>query len=190
VPSIVKDRALLDAAVEAYRASNFNVSETARRLQLSRAGAKDRLRSAALVGMLTNEELSAPNAPSRDDYLAAKERKLAAFQRKKRKGDWRKPVMSRLPAEPFRLKVFGDPHLDSDGCNFELFERHWLEMDAEAGIYGVCVGDWFDNWMRALSHLWKDTTTAPSDSWLCLEWLMEERGEALIAACSGNHDDW
>jgi hypothetical protein len=91
---------------------------------------------------------------------------------------------------PFRLKVFGDPHLDSDGCNFELFEKHWLEMDAAAGVYGVCVGDWFDNWARALGHLWKDTTTAPSDAWLCLEYLMEQRGDALIAACSGNHDDW
>jgi hypothetical protein len=186
----VKDRALLDATVAAYRAANYNVSETARVLGLTRGGIKDRLRGAADAGLLEQVEIKSPNAPTSDSYLAARERKIQAFQKKQRKGDWRKPVMSRLPSQPFRLKVFGDPHLDADGCNFELFERHWLEMDASKGVYGVCVGDWFNNWIKALGHLWREESTHPSDAWLCLEWLMEERGDALIAACSGNHDDW
>jgi hypothetical protein len=188
--NLVKDRDLLDEAVTAYRAANYNVSETARQLGLTRAGTRDRLKGALVAGMISDEELRDPNAPSCDEYLAARERKFAAYQKKKRKGDWRKPVMAKLPARPFRLKVFGDPHIDADGCNFALLEKHWLEMDAAEGVYGVCVGDWFDNWRTSLAHLWKDTTVAPSDSWLCLEWLMEQRGEALIAACSGNHDDW
>lgn len=167
-----------------------NTSETARRFRSSRRAIHNTLNRAVERGMISDADLRDPNTPQASEYQSARLRKIAAYQSKKRKGDWRKPVLTSLPAEPFRLKVFGDPHLDSDGCNFELFERHWLEMDAADGVYGVCVGDWFDNWARALGHLWKDTTTPPSDAWLCLEYLMEERGDALLAACSGNHDDW
>lgn len=166
------------------------MSATARILGLKRQTVQNQLRHARDNGALDDAELNEPNVPNRDEYFAARERSIAAYQKKKRKGDWRKPVMSRLPARPFRLKVFGDPHLDADGTDFELFERHWLEMDAETGIYGICVGDWFNNWLRALGHLWREESTHPSDAWVCLEYLMEERGDALIAACSGNHDDW
>jgi len=168
----------------------MNVSETARRLGVPRTTIQHQLDAAKELGLLTEEETHAPNTPRRDEYLAATERKRAAFQIKSRKGDWRKPVMTRISPEPFRLKIFGDPHLDADGCNFDLFERHWLEMDAANRVYGICVGDWFNNWLRVLGHLWKDETTRPSDAWLCLSYLMEQRGDALIAACSGNHDDW
>lgn len=175
---------------DAYRAANLNVSETSRRLGVHRTTVIAMIRVAEKHGYLRDEEMHAPNTPHRDDYLAAKERKVAAYQAKKRKGEWRKPVMTTLSPEPYRLKIFGDPHLDNDGCNFELFERHWLEMSVEDRIFGICVGDWFDNWTRALAHLYKEHSTPPSDAWLLLEYLMEQRGEALIAACSGNHDDW
>jgi hypothetical protein len=179
----------LKARVEVYRASNLNVSQTARILGNSRHSTRNALERAVERGMLDPQELREANVPSRDDYLSARTRKIAAFQKKQRKGDWRKPVMTQLPARPFRLKIFGDPHLDADGCNFELFERHWLDMDAAKGVYGICVGDWFNNWVRALAHLFRGEGD-PSDAWLCLEYLMAERGDAMLAACSGNHDDW
>jgi hypothetical protein len=167
-----------------------NVSAAARVIGVHRTTLQDMLHKAIDRGFIADVDLNDPQIPTAAAYQSARLRKIAAFQAKRRKGDWRKPVLTSLPARPFRLKVFGDPHLDADGCNFELFERHWLEMDAANGVYGICVGDWFDNWLRALGHLWKDTTVAPSDAWLCLEHLMEQRGDALIAACSGNHDDW
>ena len=180
----------LQETVEAYKSCGMNVSATARLFGIHRTSLRERLDRARDEGLLDSAELHEPNVPLRDDYLAARERKLQAFQRKKRKGDWRKPVMLNLSPEPYRLKIFGDPHLDADGCDYELFERHWLEMSNEKRIYGVCVGDWFNNWLRVLSHLWKDETSRPDDAWLCLEYLMEQRGDSLLAACSGNHDDW
>jgi hypothetical protein len=180
----------LQAAAETYRRNRFNVSASARSMGLERPAMQRRLREAVKRNILGDEEMNPPNTPRRDDLLAARERKLAAFQRKSSRGNWRKLIPVELPNRPFRLKVFGDPHLDDDGCDFALFERHWREMDAETGVYGVCIGDWFNNWLRALGHLWKDTTTPPSDAWLLFEGLMEERGEALLGACSGNHDDW
>lgn len=188
MPKLTK--AQLQVAVDAYRSNNMNVSAAARSLGIPRKTFSDKLRKAADIGILQDVELHDPEVPTRDDYLAARERKLQAYQRKKRKGDWRKPVMLKLSPEPYRLKIFGDPHLDADGCDYELFERHWLEMDNAKRIYGICVGDWFNNWLRVLSHLWKDENSRPDDAWLCLEYLMEERGDSLLAACSGNHDDW
>lgn len=182
--------ALIQSRLDIWNNAGRNISAAAREAQIPRSTFQHTLIVAAERKMISEADLNGANRPSAEAYQSARVRKIAAFQAKTRKGDWRKPVLSRLPARPFRLKVFGDPHLDSDGCNYELFERHWLEMDAASGVYGVCVGDWFDNWIRALGHLWKDTTTAPSDAWLCLEHLMEERGDALLAACSGNHDDW
>jgi|GEM_PF-3706900 len=176
--------------VAVYRETGGNMSETARRLGVSRQAIQDRIKAAKKRGEIEEWETHDPNVPRRDDYLAARERKIAAYQKKKRKGDWRKPVVTTLPEKPFRLKLFGDPHLDADGCNFELFEQHWMDLDAENGVYGMCIGDWFNNWLKALAHLWREESTHPSDAWLCLEYLMEQRGGALIAACSGNHDDW
>jgi hypothetical protein len=175
--------------VDTFRANSLNVSATARAMEMPRETMKARLKVAEGFGMLSEEELRSPNAPSRDQYLAIKERKAALFQAKARKGNWDKPVLVNLPKGPFRLKLFGDPHLDSDACDFDLFEKHWLEMSAENRVYGMCIGDWFNNWLRVLGHLWKHEGD-PDDAWLLLEYLMEERGEALIAACSGNHDDW
>lgn len=187
-PNMKRDE--MQSRVDIYRECGFNVSAASRLVGVARQTFRHSLRLACEAGLISEEEMHPPNVPTRDEYIGARTRKIAAHQNKKRKGDWRKPVVAKLPARPFRLKIFGDPHLDSDGCNYELFERHWLDMDAANGVYGVCVGDWFNNWLRALGHLWKKETVAPSDAWLCLEYLMEERGDALIAACSGNHDDW
>ena len=181
---------ILKKRVAIWEECGRNTSAAARMLGMPRQTLQSTINEAGRRGVIDESELRDPNVPTADDYLAARTRKVAAFQKKKRKGDWRKPVVLNLPGQPFRLKLLGDPHLDADGCNFELFEKHWLDMDPANGVYGICVGDWFNNWLKALGHLWREESTHPSDAWLCLEYLMEQRGDALLAACSGNHDDW
>lgn len=184
-PAVPTDE--LQRTADTFR-ETINISETARRLDLDRRTVRRRLRAATEAGMIEEGEWSRdPNTPTSEQYLSAKERKLKAFAKKKAKGDWRKPVLTTLPGKPFRLKLFGDPHLDADGCNFELFEKHF--MDLGPGTYGIWIGDAFNNWLKALSHLWKGEGD-PSDAWLLFEHLMAERGEWLIGGCSGNHDDW
>ena len=178
----------LEASVAAYRAHALNISAAARALGMHRATMQSRLRVAVERGILTAQEMHEPNAPSRDDYLDARARKLAAYDRRKRKGDWRKPVMVTLPDRPCILVLMGDPHLDADGTDFATFETVWGHMGPDA--HGICVGDWFDNWPRALAHLYAEQTIRPADGWLLLDHLMRENGEHLLAACSGNHDDW
>lgn len=190
MPAIPISDEELKRRVDILRSHGFNLTAAAREVGIDRTTMQHSAKVANARGIISDEDMHGAPVPRVEDYQSARLRKIAAFQKKQRKGDWRKPVMSRLPARPFRLKIFGDPHLDADGCNFELFERHWLDMNSAEGVYGICVGDFFDNWLRALGHLWKNTTTDPSDAWKCLEYLMEQRGDALIAACSGNHDDW
>lgn len=179
-----------DAAEDAklFRECARNMSETARRKGVTRATMQGRIRHAKACGAIEEWELHEPNPGGCEDYMEARAAKIRAYEQKKRKGDWRKPVQINLPSGPCMLIVMGDPHIDADGTNFELFERTWQRM--EPGCFGICVGDWFDNWTRALAHLYAEQTIRPSDGWTLLEHLMQTHGEHLIAACSGNHDDW
>lgn len=183
-----KPRDTADVA-RAYLENARNVKTTARALGAGRSTVKNHLLLAREQGILPDYDPAEANTPLRDEYLGARARKVAAFQKKQRKGSWDKPVLVNLPHRPFRLKLFGDPHMDADAFDVELFERHWLEMDAENGVYGICIGDWFNNWLRVLAHLWKHEGD-PDDAWLMFEHYMGERGDALLGACSGNHDDW
>jgi len=186
-PTLTDEAARETVAV--YLDCNMNVSETGRRLGRTPATVRHRLDLAVDRGFMERDALHQRNAPRAVEYSDLRTRKLAAFARKKEKGSWRKPVLVSLPDGPFRLKIFGDPHIDDAACDFELFERHFMELNPSTRTYGVCVGDWFNNWLKVLSHLWKDQP--PSDeAYPLLQYLMEERGAGLIAACSGNHDDW
>jgi transposase-like protein len=151
--------------VALFASHGSNVSATARALGIHRATLQSQLRRAASLGMIDPKE---PGTALSPEFQTARERMLVEYQRKKAKGDWRKPVLVSLPPDPFRLKIFGDPHLDDPGCDAELFIEHMQELDREAGIYGVCVGDWFNNWARSLAHLWKGAGD-PSDAWLVFE---------------------
>lgn len=179
----------LSVFVDTYRANGRNVSATSRELGISRQSVKRRIDEAGSRGILGDDEIHDALSLSADEYISAKARKQREYQEKKKKGRWDKPVYVELPQKPFCIIMFGDPHLDDPSCDFEQFEDAWLRMDVTKGIYGACIGDWFNNWLRVLGHLWKEGGN-PDDAWVLFEHLMEERGGALIAACSGNHDDW
>lgn len=176
------------ADADLYRACGLNVSEAARVAGRSRQAMQTRLKEAHAAGHLALDELHPPNPLRAEDYMDARARKVAAFERKKQRGTWLKPSLVPMADEPCILVLMGDPHLDNDGTDFDLFERTWQSMGP--GVHGICVGDWFDNWTRALAHLYADTSVTPSEAWTLLSGLMESHGEFLLAACSGNHDDW
>jgi hypothetical protein len=174
----------LRAVVAAYHQHGHSVRAAAAGMGIPRQTMQGRLRLAGELGLIERKADANPTSP---DFIAARDRMVAIFQRKQAKGDWRKPVLVNLPPEPFRLKLFGDPHLDDPGCDIAVFIEHMEELTE--GVLGICVGDFFNNWGKSLAHLWKDGGS-PSDAWLVFEDLMERRGHYLIAACSGNHDDW
>jgi len=175
--------------VDEYRRQNRNVSATARALGRGRSPVREALRRAVDFGILGDEELHVPNLPIHKNFTDALARKALAYEHKQQKGRWTRPVKVHVPAGPFILKVFGDPHLDDDACDIELFVREWRNLDEQAGVWGLCVGDWFNNWRQSLAHLWKEQGD-PTDAWTIFVQMMYERGSAVVGACSGNHDDW
>lgn len=172
-----------------WRELGYNTSEAARRLGVSRRAVQISIQKAREQDIVTEDELRPANLPTVAQFDEALARKRQRFEIKRAKGTWRKPTLIHVAPGPFILKVFGDPHLDADGCDIDLFIDEWMRQDESAGIYGLCIGDWFNNWVRALSHLWKNEGD-PSDAWTIFEHLMEARGAAMLASCSGNHDDW
>ena len=189
-PSVRPSKEELTRLVSIYRKLGWNVNATTRELGIPRSTVRHRLRYAAEEGLLQEDRLYEACASTRDRYFDARTRMVANFQEKQRKGQWDKPILVRIPEGPFRLKVFGDPHMDSAGFDIELWEKHWFDLNPANRVFGVCVGDWFNNWPRVLAHLWKDETARPSDAWTCFEHYMDVGGPGLVAACSGNHDDW
>jgi hypothetical protein len=178
----------MHAAADAFRAAGGVIMHGARALGIDRSTFRRHIERAKSAGIIDAELADAPRSWAHETVIDARTRKVAAFTNAKKAGDWRKPVLVNMPARPFRLKLFGDPHLDANGCDFELFDRHFRELDGET-VHGICVGDWFNNWKASLAHLWRGDGD-PSDAWVLFEDLMEAHGHGLIAACSGNHDDW
>lgn len=172
--------------VAVYRQNGLIVSASARALGIKRAAMQNTLRVAAEKGILKHEERHDRNYPA-EEVSEARAAMAASFERKKRKGHWDKPLLHTLPDEPFMLTVLGDPHLDNDGSDTELFFEAWDRLGP--GNYGLCVGDFFDNWRGNLAHLYSEQTVKPSAAWIVFADAMERQGRWLLAACSGNHDD-
>jgi hypothetical protein len=184
-------KAVLENLVKTYRANGCNVSATARELSMDRVTCRFHLQYARDEGIIGGDELAKKSeSVNYDAFLSAMERKAAAFQKMRQIGPWDKPITIRMPDRPYIIVAMGDPHLDAPGCNVKEFERHWSAMDPSNNVFGVCVGDWFDNWPRVLAHIWKDNPTDPHDAWTMFVYLVETYGEGLLGACSGNHDDW
>ena len=195
VGSLVNAPEIVEARIKVWRECGYNTSEAARRLKhpdgrpMDRATLINTIRRAHEMGLVEDDEMRPANVPLAIEFSTALDRKRERYANKSLKGTWRKPSLIHVAEGPFILKIFGDPHLDADGCDVDLFCEEWLKMDEAKAIYGLCVGDFFNNWIRALSHLWKGEGD-PSDAWTIFAYLMQERGGALLAACSGNHDDW
>lgn len=104
------------------------------------------------------------------------------------KGDWKKAtVINRITSPVFILGMFGDPHLDNPGSNLDLFEEELERLDPTQGVYGVCIGDVFDNWVRALAHAGQGATD-PYAGWIVFDDMMQRH--PFLSLVLGNHDLW
>ena len=87
------------------------------------------------------------------------------------------------------VKLFGDPHIGSSSTDHELFEYHFTQLDPTKGVYGVLIGDYFDNWRGVLAKLLANEPEK-SLAWTFFEYLMRQHGEGVLAGILGNHDLW
>lgn len=124
------------------------------------------------------------------DEILARRRK--AFERKAKAAEARRWFEIRIKeTAPYAILWFGDPHVDNDGCNWPLLERH-LEIARRPGIYGGNIGDTTDNWpwTGRLTKLWAETDVSNKTAKRMAEWFMFEAGVHWLVWLLGNHDAW
>jgi UDP-2,3-diacylglucosamine pyrophosphatase LpxH len=186
-----------DEFIAVWRSTGRNISATSREMgkrggDANRKRNRDRLKRLQADGKLPKDEYQVKvSDPSFESFMDARSQMVRGFQKKQNNLDWRKPALLRdIGDEPFILWAGGDPHLDNHGSDIERFIRSFERLSVEDRVFGMNVGDWFDNWLRALAHLFKEGSD-PHAGWTIFEHLMKsEHGKAFLFSVCGNHDLW
>lgn len=123
--------------------------------------------------------------PSITEILAQIERN---YEDKKSTADERHwfPVKM-MSNKPVGLMVWGDPHLDSPGCDIPLL-RHHMRLAAHPGVVSINIGDTLDGWVGRLARLYADSRVDVHTARELAQWFLREVRWLLWIA--GNHDSW
>lgn len=89
---------------------------------------------------------------------------------------------------PFAIAHFGDPHVDDDGCDIGLLEKHKSIVMNTKGMLAANVGDVTNNWVGRLAQLYGDQSTKRREAIKLAEWFLS--GIKWLYLVSGNHDAW
>lgn len=180
--------------LDALKANGGSVRKTAKAINTPRTTIQYHLHAAEERGFATvGSVVGQSNAPTlaRRGFGDIVDRRKREFEDVKGEGTFRTPRKVHMPDDlPFCLAILGDPHLDNPGTDLELWERWLAVLNRDKGVYGICLGDYLDNWLRALGHIYGGAQTTVDDAWLLLEGYLDVMGDNLLASVSGNHDDW
>lgn len=182
----------LDRLIAVWEANNGSQRATARELGCDVANVVRRIHRAWDNGdeRIDPAKLFKKEQKSRtfEEISRARVELGLAAERKNEKGDWRKvSLVTKIKSPVFMLGLFGDPHLDNPGCDLECFEENIERLDASQHIHGLCIGDVFDNWVRALAHAGADSAPAYA-AWVLFDAWMEHY--PFLSLILGNHDLW
>jgi len=174
-----------------YESNGRNAYKTAQQLGMDKSGIAKRLQR------LRKEKESEgkvvlPTFP--DDDVPTKD--IVAFMARRYKQRWEHQQAKKwfevgLPNAPFGLMMWGDPHLDSNGCNWPLLEKH-IQISKNPGIYSINIGDTLDNWphgsrlIKLYAHSDQSTDTARR----LADYFFTESGIQWLVVLLGNHDLW
>jgi hypothetical protein len=134
------------------------------------------------------EELPSSRLPIND--LLAKRRDEA--QRAKAWNEARNLIDIKVnTAGPIGLMLFGDPHIDNYGCDFNLLESHLAIAAARSRyLFAGNLGDISDNWVGRLQRIYASSPTTVKDAWRLAEWMLRDAGVDWLFLVRGNHDVW
>lgn len=118
------------------------------------------------------------------------DRRCAAFTRGQKRRDAEKWIpITFNETGPFAVVMFGDPHIDDDGCNMPLLREH-VKLCKAPGIYAACVGDFTNNWVGRLARLYSDQETTKHTARRLARWFLKDAGLRWAFLLMGNHDEW
>lgn len=89
---------------------------------------------------------------------------------------------------PIGILHFGDPHVDDDGTDLALLERHMNLCNTVDGLYAANIGDTTNNWVGRLARLYGQQSTSAAEAWQLAEWFIT--GVPWLYLIGGNHDAW
>ena len=89
---------------------------------------------------------------------------------------------------PFALACFGDPHLDSNGCNWPRLRADCKTVADTPGMYGLDVGDVVDGWGTRLMRLYAHSDQSTETAWRLVDWFYNHSGVQFLVRILGNHD--
>ena len=111
------------------------------------------------------------------------------FAKKKAHEEARKLIPVKVNIDgPIGILHFGDPHVDDDGTDIELLERHKLLCQNTEGLFAANVGDISNNWVGRLAKLYAEQSTSAPQAWRLVEWFLADL--PLLYLIGGNHDGW
>lgn len=92
-------------------------------------------------------------------------------------------------SRPIGIMWFGDPHVDDNGCDWNLLSRH-VELCHQPGVYGVNIGDTSNNWFGRLASKYASQDTSVATARRLASWLFLDSGVRWMITLLGNHDQW
>ena len=194
----------LNSLISAVNLHSGNVAETARVLNMSRTTLRKRLDQANKRGLTTLRgkvgehiideppKIEYPDFPSDDvpvnEIIQTMKKRFARRYENKRAKRWF-PVKINMHG-PVGISFFGDPHVDNNGCNWDLLHHHCELHRTTEGLFGVNIGDTTDNWVGRLGRLYADSDTSKHTARLLADWFLKESGVTWACWLLGNHDSW
>ena len=159
--------------VKVYRETGCSARATAEKLKVSRHTIMRRVARAIELGLLSPDEklqwgeiaqmsyekeqepIFEPPSLVEEDIPIAEliERRLHDFKRKSEAYESRKLISIKVKESgPVGLIVFGDPHVDDDGCDWPSLLRDVEIAKNTPGMMAGNVGDLQNNWVGRLSR--------------------------------------
>lgn len=123
-----------------------------------------------------------------EQIIDIRKRQFEARHKHKQAKRWRR---FNIPTHgTYALMIFGDPHIDDDGCNLDLFEAHCDLAAATPDLYAINIGDTTNNWVGRLARLWANQDTSAATAKRMVKHYLGERGVPWFLWLHGNHDLW
>jgi len=92
--------------------------------------------------------------------------------------------------KPIGILWFGDPHVDDNGCDWELLKHHAKLCRETPGLYGANIGDTTNNWAGRLAALYAKQDASLKTARRFASWLLLDSGIRWLLWLIGNHDQW
>jgi len=176
--------------IEALAANNDNQVHAAAALEMKVGTFCSRLTRAQLNPPAPLQPFEVAELP--DEMPSAAElldRRRKQFARKHAAKEARALVPVAVKVDgPFGIMHMGDPHVDDDGTDIALLEKHVDICNKTEALFAANVGDYSNNWVGRLARLYGEQSMSAQESWVLVEWLISSTHWLYLIG--GNHDLW